>query len=181
MPTHANPTLIFKTPNSVGNADGNTTIVKICLLVAPIERISKIFPASVSIIPPSDVRMVTTMQISTVIIIIALAPAPTQIIITGPNAILGKLLSTTTYGSVTFRKKSDHHNAAAMAMPETVDTANPITHSLNVVKICFHSPCSLKLNSIAPIREGEDVIKLSIAPIRAAPSHKPKNATSNKI
>ena len=50
-------------------------------------------------------------------VIIAGIPAPTQIIITGPNAILGKLFNTTKNGSDTFDINGDHHKIIAIINP----------------------------------------------------------------
>ena len=95
-PIHAIPTFILSVAISVGTFAGATSLVKICHLLARMERNSKIFPLSVSKKPFSMVMVVITTEISTAMVIIAVFPVPAQIIITGPSAILGKLLSTTT-------------------------------------------------------------------------------------
>lgn len=52
-------------------------------------------------------------------------PAPTQIIIIGPNATLGKLLSTTKNGSATLLKKLDHHRSIAIIVPISTPKEKP--------------------------------------------------------
>ena len=52
-------------------------------------------------------------------------PLPNHTIIIGPNAILGRELSTIIYGSAIFRKVSDHHRSIATAVPIIVAIANP--------------------------------------------------------
>ena len=49
---------------------------------------------------------------------IALVPAPTQIIIIGPNATLGKLFNITKYGSATLAKNFDHQRTIAIPTPK---------------------------------------------------------------
>ena len=66
--------------------------------------------------------------------IIALLPAPNQIIIIGPSAIFGNEFSTTKYGSKTFLKKSLYHRIKATKNPIPVAIANPIKVSLRVMR-----------------------------------------------
>ncbi len=62
--------------------------------------------------------------------------APTQIIITGPNAILGKLFNTTKNGSETLDKNLDHHRIIAITIPKIVPDTNPIIVSKHVTPKC---------------------------------------------
>ena len=62
-------------------------------------------------------KIVTIKETAIAITIIALVPAPTHIIIIGPNATLGKLFNTTKNGSETFEMKGDHHNIIAVITP----------------------------------------------------------------
>lgn len=57
-------------------------------------------------------------------------------IITGPNAILGKLFSTTKNGSATLDKNLDHHRAMAINTPRIAPLANPIIVSKHVTPTC---------------------------------------------
>ena len=59
------------------------------------------------------------------IVIIALVPAPTQIIITGPKAILGRLFNTTKNGSDTFDKNLEDHKIMAIIIPKAVPDKKP--------------------------------------------------------
>ena len=68
----------------------------------------------------------TIKEIARAIVIIAGAPAPTQTIITGPKATLGKLFKITKYGSATLDKKSDHHNKQAISVPIKVPNTNQV-------------------------------------------------------
>ena len=79
------------------------------------------------------VIIATIMPMSTAINIIALLPLPTQTIIIGPNAILGKLLSTTTYGSNTFLNLSDHQSSSAIRYPKHTEIAKPKSVSYRVI------------------------------------------------
>ena len=68
-----------------------------------------IFSLSVFRNPLSISKIVTITDIARAITIIALIPAPTQIIIIGPKATLGKLFNTTKKGSDTLDAKGNHH------------------------------------------------------------------------
>ena len=57
--------------------------------------------------------------------------------ITGPNAILGKLFNTTKNGSATLDKNLDHHNAMAINTPNIAPLANPTIVSKHVTPKCF--------------------------------------------
>ena len=70
---------------------------------------------SVSRKPLSILMVVITTEISTAMVIIAPFPVPAHIMIMGPRAILGRLFSTTTYGSNTSFKKPFHHKRRAAA------------------------------------------------------------------
>lgn len=64
-------------------------------------------------------------------------PAPTHIIIIGPNAILGKLFSITKNGSATRDKNLDHHRLIAISTPNTIPLTNPISVSKHVTPKCL--------------------------------------------
>ena len=72
--------------------------------------------------------------ISTSIVTIDDVPTPTQIIIIGPSAILGRELSTTIYGSRIFRRVSLLQSKIASITPPNVAIKNPIMASYRVVK-----------------------------------------------
>ena len=78
-------------------------------------------------------------EIINAIVMMAAFPAPTQIIIRGPRAILGREFSTTTYGSVTRLRKSFHHNATAIKVPRAVDNRKLTTVSHNEANECVNS------------------------------------------
>lgn len=77
--------------------------------------------------------------------IIALLPAPNQIIMIGPRAIFGSEFNTTKYGSLTRRKKSQYHNINATKKPTPVAIKKPISVSLSVIDECKNnSPLEYK-------------------------------------
>lgn len=57
-------------------------------------------------------------------------------IITGPNAILGKLFNTTRNGSATLDKKLDHHRMIATITPNIAPDTNPMMVSKHVTPKC---------------------------------------------
>ena len=67
----------------------------------------------------------TSLAIASAITIIADVPAPTQIIITGPNAIFGRLFKTTKNGSATSDKNLEHHKIIAIIIPSIVPDKKP--------------------------------------------------------
>ena len=75
--------------------EGNTTLVKICRLDAP--KVAAILISSLSVErkPLSISRTVTMREMASAMKMMAFVPAPTRMMITGPRAILGRLLSTT--------------------------------------------------------------------------------------
>ena len=91
-----------------------------------------IFSLSVSRNPFKISSIVTTSDIAIAIVIIAGVPAPTHIIITGPNATFGKLFNITKYGSATLLRKSDHQGNIAIIIPIPVPSKNPIRVSWQV-------------------------------------------------
>ena len=99
-------------------------------------------------------------------------------IITGPNAILGKLFNTTKNGSDTLDIKSDHHSIIAIIEPNNVPNKNPIIVSMHVIFICSNKLFWLKLKSVFIILDGLLIIKLSIIPLFANSSHNPTNPTT---
>ena len=75
-------------------------------------------------------------------VIIADIPAPTQIIITGPNAILGKLFNTTKNGSDTFDINGDHHKIIAIINPNITPIEKAIIIITKIIVAIYVSPFS---------------------------------------
>ncbi len=69
--------------------------------------------------------MVVTIEISKAIVIIADVPFPTQNIIIGASATLGRAFKTTKYGSNTLHAVSDDHRNTATITPRIVPKTNP--------------------------------------------------------
>ena len=112
----------------------------------------------------------------------AFVPAPNQIIISGPSAILGKLLSTTIYGSKTRRKNDDHQKITAIKIPSDVAIKKPKIVSYRVVKICLKSsPLPYSVAVVLYILDGLLNKKLSTKLKRVNNSHNKRKITSTKI
>ena len=94
------------------------------------------------------------------------------------SATLGKLFNTTKYGSKTFAKNFDHHNAIAIIVPSIVPNKNPTTVSYTVTPICFSKSFEPRFINVSNTLLGLLVIKLSITFKFASISHIPKNATN---
>ena len=94
-PTRERPMLIFREPKRVPMLLGRTIFRKIWLLVAPKVAAMRMASRSVRRKPPSISKTVTIREIASAIKMMASVPAPTTMIITGPRAILGRLLRTT--------------------------------------------------------------------------------------
>jgi hypothetical protein len=94
-PIHAMPTLIFNMEMKAGREEGMTSLSKICPFVAPMERKSNILSLSVSAKPLSIFMIEMMMPMRTVMTMIAFAPVPHQMMMRGPNAILGRAFNTT--------------------------------------------------------------------------------------
>ena len=84
-------------------------------------------------------------------VIIAGIPAPTHIIITGPNAILGKLFNTTKNGSDTFDIKGDHQRIIAIINPRITPIENPSKVSINVICKCSNKLFEVKFKNVFTI------------------------------
>ena len=80
--------LIFNELNNVLILDGNTILVNTWRFVAPKVRAILMLSASIS-------STVTMREMASAMKMMASVPAPTTMMITGPSAILGRLLSTT--------------------------------------------------------------------------------------
>ena len=63
----------------------------------------------------------------------AFVPAPNHIMMIGPSAIFGKLLSTIIYGSKISLNLSFHHNIIAIKKPKNVAITKPTNASKNVI------------------------------------------------
>ena len=157
-PIHAIPTFIFKQDIKVGKDEGITSFVSSWIFVAPIERNSMILLCSQAKNPFSIVIIVTIIVIIIAIKTIDLTPLPNHTIIIGPNAILGKLLSTIIYGSSIFRKFSDHHRQSAIALPSAVAIINPTKVSYRVVPTCSQRlPLTARFLIVEIIREANSL------------------------
>ncbi len=104
---------------------GITILVKIWNLFALKVLAILIISLSVLIKPFKILRIVTINEIARAITIIELVPAPTQMIIIGPNATFGKLFNITKNGSKTFDKNLDSHKIIATKKPSRVPDKNP--------------------------------------------------------
>lgn len=87
-------------------------------------------------------------------VIIAGIPAPTQIIITGPNAILGKLFNTTKNGSETFDINGDHHKIIEIIIPNITPIEKPNNVSIIVILRCSSKLFDVKLKKVFNILDG---------------------------
>ena len=94
-PTSDRPMLIFRELKRVVRLEGKTIFCKICIRLAPKVRAILIFSGSVARKPLSISSTVTISEMARAMTMMAWVPAPTQMMITGPKAIFGRLLSTT--------------------------------------------------------------------------------------
>ena len=94
VPTQLRPTFIFSIDKMLGILAGRISLVNICNLPAPIERMSCIFSSSTDMNPVSADITVMIRQIISAIVTIAVRPAPTHIMISGPRATFGREFST---------------------------------------------------------------------------------------
>ncbi len=67
----------------------------------------------------------TIMQMRKVMTIMAFTPMPTHMIISGPSAIFGRLLSTTIYGSKILLAEAEHHKRIAAIRPTPAEIIKP--------------------------------------------------------
>ena len=116
---------IFKELIKVEIFAGITILVKIWNLFALKVLAILIISLSVLIKPFKILRIVTINEIARAITIIELVPAPTQMIIIGPNATFGKLFNITKNGSKTFDKNLDSHKTIATKKPSRVPDKKP--------------------------------------------------------
>ena len=126
-------------------------------------------------------NIVTISEIASAITIIAGIPAPTHIIITGPNATFGSAFSITKNGSDTLEMNDDHHRIIAIITPIMVPKENPTNVSIHVILRCLPRSFDDKFRNVFTILDGWLVIKLSIFPSLARSSHIPIKATTIKI
>ena len=82
--------------------------------------------------------IVITTQIKMPIATIAFVPTPTQMMMRGPSAIFGKLLSTTKYGSSTRLIGVIKNKITAKQKPINVLSAKAKIVSFRVVKMCIN-------------------------------------------
>ncbi|MPM84738.1 hypothetical protein SDC9_131814 [bioreactor metagenome] len=94
-PTQERPTLIFNADISVGTVDGIIRCFNVWNLEAPKVFNSLILSSSTSLKPARTLIIVTIIDIKRAITIIASMPFPTQNIIIGPRATLGRAFKTT--------------------------------------------------------------------------------------
>ena len=133
-------------------------------------------PSSVSRKPDSISSTVTISEIAIAINTIARVPAPARMMITGPSAILGRLLSTTRYGSLTRETNGLHHSSTAISTPAAAPSKKPHSVSSTVTRTCTSRPSFAIAQAVPTMREGWLKMKLSIRPSRAAPSHSSRSA-----
>jgi len=124
-PTKDRPIFTFSEFINVDIFAGITIFVNIWNLFALNVLAIFIFSSSVFKNPFKISSIVTINEIASAITIIADVPAPTQIIITGPRAILGRLFSTTKKGSATLDKNLDHQSIIAIIIPSIVPDRKP--------------------------------------------------------
>ena len=165
----------------LGRDCGRMSLKKVCVLVAPIERISRSFPSSQARNPPSTLMTVTITHISTVIVTIAFMPAPIHTMIIGPSAIFGRELSVTIYGSNTRRAVLLDQSPTAMKKPSALETTKPTMHSRRVMPTCFKRSCFMSVPSVFIMRMGELVMKSSITPVEASSCQSPRKSMSTAI
>ena len=82
--------------------------------------------------PLSTSKMLTMREIASVMMMMALGPAPTQTIKIGPRATLGRAFKMTRYGSDTRERNFDHQSRLAISVPATVPSRKPTTVSKTV-------------------------------------------------
>ena len=121
--------LTFSVLNNVEMFAGITTFVSIWNLFALKVWAILIFSLSVFINPFNMSSIVTISDIASAITIIAGIPAPTHIIITGPNATFGSAFNITKNGWATLEINGDHHSIIAIIIPIPVPNKNPTTVS----------------------------------------------------
>ena len=134
-PTSDRPMLTFSESNRVGTLYGSTILQKIWLWVAPKVRAMRMAPGSVSRKPLSISSTVTTSEIAIAIKTMARVPAPARMMITGPRAIFGRLLSTTRYGSLTRDTNGLHHSRIASSTPAAAPSRKPASVSPTVTQM----------------------------------------------
>ena len=83
----------------------------------------------------SSYKNVSPIQIKIHIVIIAVAPEPTQRMMIGPRATFGRLFRIIMYGSRMRRIFSFHHSRIAIKEPSSVAIINPTTVSSKVMPI----------------------------------------------
>ena len=135
-PTQDSPTFTFRELTMVPKLAGSTTLVNTCHLLAPSVCKSLIFSISVAINPLSTSKMLTMREIASVMMMMALGPAPTQTIKIGPRATLGRAFKMTRYGSDTRERNFDHQSRLAISVPATVPSRKPTTVSKQDMPIC---------------------------------------------
>lgn len=180
-PTSDNPMLIFSELNSVAMLDGSTIFTNIWNRFAPKVRAICIRSRSVPRKPLSISSTVTIIEMASAMTIIAFIPAPTQIIITGPSAIFGRLFSTTRYGSITRDKNGDHQRITASSPPNAAPSRKPISVSVTVTPMCISRLLDAKFAMVFRIRDGWLMTKLSIIPIRAKISQTATSTTNMEM
>ncbi|MNV72077.1 hypothetical protein D3C71_1651350 [compost metagenome] len=77
--------------------------------------------------------VVTMTVMESVVMTIAVKPAPNITMKIGPSATFGMLLKTTMYGSSTADRKGDHQIRAASSVPSSVPRTKPAAVSQTVM------------------------------------------------
>ena len=116
-PTSDRPMFTFSELNSVPKFAGNTTLHSTCRRVAPNVAAILRYSGSVRRKPASISSTVTIRLMASAMKMMARVPAPAMMMITGPSAIFGRLLSTTRYGSATRAMNGDHHSTTLTKRP----------------------------------------------------------------
>ena len=104
----------------------------VCRLLAFMVLKRRSLPSSVFKNPCKVLIIVIIRDMSSAMTMMAEIPAPTQMIMTGPSAILGRELSMTKCGSSIFLAVSHHQSAMAASMPSAVASRNASSVSARV-------------------------------------------------
>ena len=116
------------------------------------------------------------------IVTIAFVPIPTQMMMSGPREIFGRLFKITRYGSRTLRSGFIKNNVTATTKPITVLKTNAKIVSFRVIVMCFSKlPVFWSSTSCFNILDGEEIMKGSAMLKYATSSHTAISETSNNI
>ena len=88
---------------------------------------------------------------------------------------MGRLFSTTRYGSATREAKPDHHSTMLSARPIITPSRKPVSVSYSVTPMCSARLFCDISSSVPAMREGLDTMKASSTPTRVSPSQRATN------